>query len=223
MERWIGWVGAGLVLMGAAIAARLPKAGGMIAALRRLAVSACCLGLGVLCLALALALRSFEAFAGSRPVAEVRCRWTGPKEFELSYVSLRGGVAAAQPRVFRLRGDQWSISGGVIKWHPWLTALGLPSYHRPGRVSGRFSRLEDETAAAPSAYDLDGEFDRVWWWFYRLDPALPFVQAVYGSAAFTFVNPAVRHILEVTPSGYLIRQERAEQPASSVPCGTAGA
>ena len=206
MWQSVGWVGVALVLIGLIMGLRLRRAGTLLAAFRRLLASLLCLMIGGLCLGFRWALHSFEAFAGSRPVAEVRCQWVGPHEFELSYLSLNDRDAS--PRVFRLRGDQWSISGGMIKWHPWLTALGLPSYHQPSRISGRFSRIEEETAAAPTAYELEQGFDHVWWWCYRLDPVLPFVQAVYGSAAFTFVNPEVRSLVEVTPSGYFIRQER---------------
>lgn len=202
----VGWIGLGFAGVGIILGWLALTRGGWLARAQRLILSLGCLAVAGLCLGLRWALHSFEAFARSTPVAEVHCRWVGPKEFELSYVKL-GPADRSQPRLFRLRGDQWSLSGGVVKWHPWLAAMGLPSYHRPSRISGRFSRIEEETAAPPTAYELEEGFDRVWQWWYRLDPVVPFVQAVYGSAAFTFVNPAMRYIVEVTPSGYFILQE----------------
>lgn len=201
---WIGLTGLALASLGLVCGLRIGRSRGVWAMLRRIALSGMAIALGALCLGLWIALHSFEAFARSVPVAEVRCRWTGPQQFELTYLELRQGIAQP-PRVFRMRGDQWSISGGIVKWHPWLTSLGLPSYHRPARISGRFSRTAEEVRAPPTAYALDGESDRVWWWCSRVSRWLPFVDAVYGSAAFMTVNPATRYLIEVTPSGYLIR------------------
>ena len=180
---------------------------GLVGKLRALIVGGLALGLGLLCVGLAMAMRSFEAFAQSTVIAEAECKWIGPKEFELSYTPISAGQRKAT-QVFHLRGDQWSISGGVVKWHPWLTALGLPSYHRPTRISGRFANVTDETAAPPTAVALGQELDRCWWVFYHLDPVLPFVEAVYGSAAYTYVNPAVRVEISVTPAGYFIDRVR---------------
>ena len=217
MLGWVGAVGGLLLTAGLWVGFGAFRDVGLLVKLRRLVVGVGFLAVGSLCLALTIALRAFEAFATSREVAEVRCQWVGPKEFELSYTAIRDDEPQA-PKTFRLRGDQWSISGGVVKWHPWLTALGLPSYHKPTRISGRYANTAEEIAAPPTAFDLDGPIDPVWWWFYRASPFLPFVETTYGSAAFTYVNPAVVLEVDVTPSGYLVTRKRpqlAHRPASS--------
>ena len=200
------------VLMGRAALRR----GGILAALRGLAIALVFLALGLSAMGFGMALRAFEAFSGSRLIAQVRCRWVGPKEFELLYTPIRSQQRPQPTRTVRLRGDQWSISGGVVKWHPWLTALGLPSYHRPSRLAGRYADVAQETAQPPTAVELAGEPDRVWWWFYRLDPWLPFVDAVYGSAAYIYVNPAMLCDVSVTPSGYLIERKRLPRDMRSM-------
>ena len=105
-----------------------------------------------------------------------------------------------------MRGNQWSISGGIVKWHPWLTAMGLKSYQRPLRLSGQFADLERQRTNFPTVHPLASQTDWVWEWLYRLDPYLPFVEAVYGSAAYAYVEPGVIQEVFVTPSGYVIKR-----------------
>jgi len=207
MMTWLGVIGFFLLTMGISVGLGALRRRGLGAKIRGLVFSAIVLSLGLLCVGLTMALRSFEAFADSVKVSEVRCTWVGSKEFTLTYIPFRRGTPKA-PKTFRLRGDQWSISGGVVKWHPWLTALGIMSYHRPTRISGRYAQTAEETQGSPTAFNLNGELDWIWWVFYRLDPFLPFVDATYGSSAFTYVNPALLVEVHVTPSGYLIQHRR---------------
>lgn len=208
-------VGAVLLLVGGLLVRSAARRRGVLAKLYGMVVAALLLALGAAGLGLGLALHAFEAFAGSRVIAQVRCQWVGPKEFELWYAPVVDGRPESA-RTYRLKGDQWAISGGVVKWHPWLTALGVPSYHRPSRLSGRYADLAQELAHPASAVELSGEPDRLWWWLYQLDPWLPFVDAVYGSAAYTYVNPAMLFEIAVTPSGYLIdRKPLPHEPPRS--------
>lgn len=171
--------------------------------LRKIFMGMALVGLAVVCVIVWGSLRSFQAFTTRTLVAEVRCRPVGPQEFEVTLVQRLAG-RPQPPETYRLRGDQWMISGGVVKWHPWLTALGVPSYHKPTRLSGRFVRLTDELAAAPSAVDLNGGEDRLWRWFVAMDRYLPFVDASYGSAAFADADPSATFSVYATPFGYLI-------------------
>lgn len=199
----LGWVGAGLIVLGAGLVFWLRDRRSWVGALRSGLAGLICLALGFICVSVWASLRSFQAFTTRTLVAEVRCRPVGPQEFEISLVQHRDG-RPQPPETYRLRGDQWMISGGVVKWHPWLTALGLPSYQKPTRLSGRFVRLTDELAAAPSAVDLNGGEDRLWEWFVAMDRYLPFVETSYGSAAFAEADPAAAFSVYATPFGYLI-------------------
>lgn len=160
------------------------------------------IGLG---LGLFLALRAAQAFIATTPVAEVRVSWTGPKRFTLTLARLEQGTKGAT-QSFELAGDQWTIGGGIIKWHPWLTALGVPNYHQLSRIGGGFLHAAEERRQPPSVVELNGGLGAVWWWLYRLDPYLPFIEAAYGSAAFMPVDPAHVHEVAVSVSGYLIRR-----------------
>ncbi len=177
---------------------------GLVHRLRRLVVCCSCAVAGILLTALLTLMHAFQAFAGETLVAQVTTRRLSPEEFELTYIP--AGQAGGMARTIQLRGDQWSISGGVIKWHPWFTALGLPSYHRPMRLSGQFSSLEQQRSHYPTVYPLAPEVGPFWEAFYWPGPYLPFVDGVYGSAAYVYVEPQAVQEIYVSPSGYLIKR-----------------
>ena len=181
------------------------RGGGVIRRLRHLVTAAVVASLGVLLGTLLLILHTCSAFSGETLVARVTTKRLAPGEFELAYAPA-GGATATQR--LRLRGDQWSISGGVVKWHPWLTAFGMKSYQQPMRLAGQFSNLEQQRSQAPTVYPLTPGADRLWEALYWADPYLPFVEAVYGSSAYVYVEPGVVQEVYVTPSGYLIKRAR---------------
>jgi hypothetical protein len=161
-------------------------------------------------------LRLFHAFAGETLVATVTTRRLSPEEFELTYTipaaQLPPGVAAKPPssatQLVRLRGDQWAISGGIVKWHPILAAFGLKSYHKPMRLNGQFSDLRRQRSHLPTICALEPAVDWFWQGLYWSDQRLPFVEAVYGSSAYVYVEPQSVQEVYVTPSGYMIKRKK---------------
>lgn len=203
---WIGWVGIGLSALGILMVAHAVRRGGPMRVAQGVVVGALVLAVGALASGLAVALKSFHVFAGSTVVAEAQCQRLGPQEFELTLVTFHG-EQPQPPQTARLHGDQWSISGGIVKWHRWLTFLGVPSYHKLDRLSGRHSRLADELTQPPTAMEVDGGIGSLWLWLYDLDPYLPFIEAAYGTAAFAEADPRFLYRVAVTTSGYLISRE----------------
>jgi hypothetical protein len=181
---------------------------GLVRKLRRLLAAGACASLGVVLGTLLIVLHAFHAFSGETLVAQVTTRRLSPGAFELTYTPAPAGGGEATAKRVQLRGDQWSINGGIVKWHPWLTAIGLRSYHKPTRLSGQFSNLEQQRSRLPTVYPLEPHADRLWEALYWFDPHLPFVEAVYGSSAYVYVEPGVVQEIYVTPSGYLIKRSR---------------
>ena len=207
MMFWVGWIGIFLLTIGILAVLAGLRGSGVLARLRRVVIGLVLVAIGSLCLGLRLALRGCEEFSRETLIAEIVCAPASSGMFELRYAAVIDGKPNV-PQVFTLRGDQWTISGGIVKWHPWLTALGVPSYHKPTRLNGRFALARQERASPPSLVELNGGEDVFWDWLYRLDPWLPFVEAAYGSAAFAPADPSRRFQVFVTSSGYLIKSVR---------------
>lgn len=180
------------------------RARGFVGRVKRLLAAVLWAGLGVALASVLLVSRLFQAFSGETLVAVVTAQPVSPEEFLLTYAPVGEG---ARHLPVRLRGDQWSISGGIVKWHPWLSAFGIRSYHRPMRLSGQFSDIAKQRSRLPTIYELSPQLDRVWESLYWADARLPFVEAVYGSAAYAYVEPHAVQEVYVTASGYLIKRQ----------------
>lgn len=176
---------------------------GLARRLRRIPLALVCGVMALLLSGLLAISHALQAFSDETLVAQVAVRRLGPDHAEVTYHPAQGGA----PRTFRLQGDQWAVSGGMIKWHPWLTAMGLKSYHKPMRISGQFSSLQRQRAAPPTVFALEPGTDLMWDLVYRLSPVLPFIEAVYGSSAYAYLEPEHLHAVYVTPSGYLIKRQ----------------
>jgi hypothetical protein len=177
---------------------------GLIRRLRRLVAAALCACLGILLGSFLVLRHGFHAFAGETLVAKVTTSRLGGDAFELTYRPATDADAAAQ--TVQLRGDQWGIGGGVVVWHPWLTMLGVKSYYKPMRLSGQFSSLARQRAELPTVHALVPEADHVWEALYRASRYLPFIEAVYGSSAYVYVEPGAVQEVYVTHSGYMIKR-----------------
>ena len=175
---------------------------GIVRRMKRLFAAAVWSMFGVLLGGLLILMHAFHAFTGETLVAQVTIQSLAPGETALTYRPAPGGP----PQTVRIRGDQWAVSGGIIKWHPWLTVAGLTSYHKPMRISGQFSSLERQRTQPPTVYALEPGTDAVWECAYRLSRYLPVIDAVYGSSAYAYINPGDTYDVYVTPSGYVINR-----------------
>ncbi len=180
--------------------------GGVFRRVHRLATAGVLGAIGVLLAALYGSLSACIAFSGEALVGTVRTRATGPQAFELVYEPAKEAPPSAVTKM-QLRGDQWRFSGAVVKWHPLFSVFGVRSYHRPLSISGQFSSLEKEASQRPTVEAIGPGRDKLWEMLYWVGPKLPFIEAVYGSAAYGYVDPRSVHEVYVTPSGYMIKRK----------------
>ena len=172
---------------------------------RFLWIAACLAFLTGLC-ALA-ALRSYHVLTREELVAVVRCE-AAPKGVSATYLLLVAPVTngvSGTPMAFSMTGDQWTLGGDILKWHPWVNLFGVRTCHKLTRLSSRYLKLEMEKKAPRSAYELNGGSDLFWGCLYRWGRRIPFVEAVYGSASYCMAEPGTRWGVYVTLSGYLLK------------------
>ena len=155
--------------------------------------------------AFSIALGAYRAFSHEELVAIVRCeKLNRPGEFLLEVTPMEDEIPGITQR-YEMAGDQWSIGGDVLKWEPWLAFAGLKSRHKLTRLSSRYWTAQAEMTQPRKDYDLNGGTSPVWRWFYSSGTPLPFIDAVYGNAAYVPVQPGRRWGVYVTHSGYFIR------------------
>lgn len=162
----------------------------------------CALILGGALVAIAFSLHSYQRLTHEQSAAEIVFRQFEPSAYGASLSTAGGGETLR----FVIRGDEWQIDARVLKWHGIANLLGLDSHYRLERLSGRYANVSTERDGFKTVYGLvpdDGP--DFWGMVKRYERWLPFVDAVYGSAAYLPMANGARYEISVTQSGLIAR------------------
>lgn len=158
--------------------------------------------LGGALVAIAFNLHSYQRLTHERAIAEIVFRQFEPNAYGAT-LSPAGGSETLR---FVIRGDEWQIDARVLKWHGVANLLGLDSHYRLERLSGRYASVSTERNGSRTVYGLVPEEDLdLWRIARRYERWLPFVDAVYGSAAYLPMANGARYEISVTQSGLIAR------------------
>ncbi len=146
-------------------------------------------------------LLTYQRLSFEQPAAELQLTRTGEREFN-AVLTYPGGEHAN----FALRGDEWQIDARVLKWHAFANLVGFDSVYRLERISGRYTRIEDERTQARSVYSLNPP-QRIdpWDLVHRYHSWVPWVDALYGSATFLPMADGALYEVKVSQSGLVAR------------------
>jgi hypothetical protein len=146
-------------------------------------------------------LRTYQRLSYEQPAGELQLTKTGERQFGavLSYPD-------GQRANFTLRGDEWQIDAHVLKWHAFANLIGFDTAYRLERISGRYTRIEDEVAQARTVYALVApERVDLWSLVQRYHSWLPWADALYGSATFLPMADGALYEIKVSQSGLVSR------------------
>jgi hypothetical protein len=176
---------------------------------RRRVFGALTCGTGALVLFLAAActvliganLRTYQRLTFEQPAGELQLTRTGDRTFTAVLTYPNG-----QHADFQLQGDEWQVDARVLKWHAFSNLLGFDAAYRLERISGRYSKIEDERSAPHTVYELNaaGRIDP-WELVHRYRAWIPWVDALYGSATFLPMADGALYEIKVSQSGLLGR------------------
>jgi hypothetical protein len=146
-------------------------------------------------------LLTYQRLSFEQPAAELQLTRTGEREFNavLTYPS-------GEHANFALRGDEWQIDARVLKWHAFANLVGFDTAYRLERISGRYTRIEDERSQARSVYSLNPP-QRIdpWDLVHRYHSWVPWMDALYGSATFLPMADGALYEVKVSQSGLVAR------------------
>jgi hypothetical protein len=157
--------------------------------------------LAAFALLLAADVRTYRRLSAEQRAGEIEFSSIGAHQFNgvLTYL---GGESAA----FSLRGDQWQVDARILKWQAFANLVGFDAAYRLERISGRYSRLEDERDLPRTVYPLNppNRLD-LWELVRRLHSWLPWFDALYGSAVYLPMADAASYEIKVSQSGLIAR------------------
>lgn len=159
------------------------------------------LGLALLAGSVAANLHTYSRLTAERPVAILAFAAAGPDRFEV-LLTLPGGDSA----VYSLEGDEWQLDARVLTWRGPARLFGLDNLYRLERLSGRWRDPDRERTGPRSVHPLAKTAGLDLWTLAREHGRwLPWVDAVYGSAAYLPLSDGARYAVVLGPSGLLAR------------------
>jgi hypothetical protein len=146
-------------------------------------------------------LRTYQRLSFEQPAGELQLTRTGEREFNAALTYPSGEHAN-----FALRGDEWQVDARVLKWHAFANMIGFDTAYRLERISGRYTRIEDERAQGRTVYSLNPP-QRIdpWDLVHRHHSWLPWMDALYGSATFLPMADGALYEIKVSQSALLAR------------------
>jgi len=146
-------------------------------------------------------LRSYQRLSYEQPAGELQFARVGDREFNATLTYPNGERAN-----FALHGDEWQVDARVLKWRAFANLVGFDAAYRLERISGRYTRVEDERTLSRTVYDLNapGRIDP-WELVHRYRSWLPWMDALYGSATFLPMADGALYEIKVSQSGLVAR------------------
>jgi len=146
-------------------------------------------------------LRTYQRLSYEQPAGELQLSRVADRQFD-AVLSYPDGERANFP----LRGDEWQVDARVLKWHAFANLVGFDTAYRLERISGRYTRIEDERSEPRTVYDLHapGRIDP-WELIHRYRTWVPWMDALYGSATFLPMADGALYEIKVSQSGLVAR------------------
>jgi hypothetical protein len=172
------------------------------------------LAVAALLFVVSLNMHTYARLTHERPVAEIVFEQRGEQTFNATLTQVPNG----EIQMFVLSGDEWQLDARVLKWKGWANLFGLDAQYRLERVSGRYRNIDQERTDERTVYAL-AENPGLDLWQMTLDKPdrLPFVDAVYGNAAYMPMSDGARYEVSITQTGLIARpvNAAAQQAAGS--------
>jgi hypothetical protein len=149
-------------------------------------------------------IHTYERLVYEQPIASIRFHEISSQHYSVELKELSSG----ESWFYELRGDEWQLDAQILTWHGYANLLGLDSYYRLHRLSGRYSDIEQERTAPHTVHGLARE-DRIDLWSYANEYRdwMSMVDATYGSAVFLPMNDAARYSVSISRNGLVARPD----------------
>jgi hypothetical protein len=146
-------------------------------------------------------LLTYDRLTREQPALEARFARVGNEQFDVELTYPSGATQR-----YALRGDDWQVDARVLKWRGAANVLGFDTAYRLERIAGRYADIDRERDATRTVYALNPpQRVDVWTLLRRFHRYLPWVDTLYGSAAFMPMADGARYEVKVSQSGLVAR------------------
>ncbi len=162
---------------------------------------------------------TYRAFTDIELVATVECKRADATGETFLDVQFCRDEILAEKKTYPFKADEWVFEGRIIKWKNLVNLLGAKTYYQLERISGRYFDIEKEKNMPRIVYDLTERKDKFWFFIYRYQKLIPFIDAAYGNSAFVLFKPGKSFKVYITNTGFMIKDVSVPQERSWWPVG----
>jgi len=151
-------------------------------------------------------IHTYERLVFEQPIASITFHQMSPQHFSVQLEDMVSG----ENGFYELRGDEWQLDAQILTWHGYANLLGLDSYYRLHRLSGRYTDINEERSQPRTVHGLANE-QRIDLWSYANEYRnwLNMVDATYGSAVFLPMNDTAQYSISISRNGLVARPDNA--------------
>jgi hypothetical protein len=150
-------------------------------------------------------LHTYARLTHEQPVAELSFERTGEQRWRATLRRLPSNEIWK----LDLAGDEWQLDARVLKWRGWANLLGFDARYRLERISGRYRDVAQERSAPRTVHELGESAGIDLWALSQTHPRwLPFVDAIYGSAAYLPIAEGTRYEVTLGQAGLIARPKK---------------
>lgn len=164
------------------------------------------IALGLSALSLLVMLQGWRVFTKKTHVAEIQAIELAPHQVRVYLVPIEHDGTRGATEIYDVQGDQWEVGGDVMRWKPFMTALGLEPVFRLARVEGRWNSAADANGHKATAFDRAPP-SAAWLGLYRGTDKAPLkwmVAGAHGQYVSQLPDRRAVYDLYVTPNGYVL-------------------
>lgn len=154
---------------------------------------------GLLIVGLTLNFYTYRVLTKEVPVAKVTILSEQKDQYQVKLQKPDG-----TQQTYGLKGQYWQLSSEILVWKGWLQWLGFSNRYQLKRLSGQYTKLDDEREQVHTVYNLSNDPQGSWGRFLvSLPELIHAIRTVEGSAVFMPMVQGAVYQVNVTTSGLI--------------------
>jgi hypothetical protein len=149
-------------------------------------------------------LQQFEIVSPSSTlVGSVECLWKDEEAHQalVQYTPFTG-ESADRAQIYRIRGDEVSVSGDVLRWDPALSILGFRNCYQTTRLAGWLRGRAGRGGGPDTLCWLGGGPGHIYALIKDYEDRLPFVETAQADPAFLVPDEDTQHTIHMRGTAY---------------------
>jgi hypothetical protein len=152
-------------------------------------------------------LNTYQRLTYEKDIADVVISKVSEQSYQLELIYAEPSGATKVSKRYSISGDEWQLDSRIIKWKGWASIIGMDSYYRFDRLSGRYASVEQANTMLATAHQLTDTRNGISIWDLKriMKSKLPFLDAYYGQSIYLPMKHGARFSVSISQAGLVVR------------------